>query len=136
MSQPIRITESTVRPLRIVESTVRRLDPAEVAAALGGVPTGDRLPSASPVALYATRAELYRRRKSGDRGVKASLNGPDRDRLEQFAATLNGDGTTPSLERVAGALISMSLDAIADGSRDRAALLARLAAAESDVPAV
>jgi hypothetical protein len=123
MSQPIRITESTVRPLKIVESTIRRLDPAEVAAALGGEPTGDRVPPAGPVTRYAARAELYRRQKAAYRRV----SDPVWARLEQEAGDL---GASPG--QLADALLTMVLDA----GIDRAALAARLAAAKTDPPAV
>ena len=64
MSKPIRVVESTVRPIRVMEPTVRRIDPAEVAAALGAELMGDRVPAADPVTLYALRSELFRRRQS------------------------------------------------------------------------
>jgi len=85
MTEPIRIyepgakklnvVESTIRPIQTMESTLRRLDPAEVAKALGAEPTGDTIPDASPITLYALRAELYRRRIS--KGGRPGIDGAD-----------------------------------------------------------
>lgn len=121
MSKPIRVVESTVRPIRVVESTVRRIDPAEVAAALGAEPTGDRVPAAGPVTLYALRTELFRRRQStgappGIAGTNQRDEIPVSDhdwaRLEALATELSGPGSSPSAGQVASILLSLALDTV------------------------
>jgi hypothetical protein len=125
MSKPIRVVESTVRPIRVVESTVRRIDPAKVAAALGAEPTGDRVPAAGPVTLYALRTELYRRRQSSggrpgiagtDQRVKIPVSDQDWARLEALASELSGPGSSPSAGQVASILLSLALDTVTPGA--------------------
>jgi hypothetical protein len=46
-AQKLRIVESTVKRMSITPSTMERLDPTEVAKALGAEPTGVTLPPTS-----------------------------------------------------------------------------------------
>ena len=130
MSKPIRVVESTARPIRVVEPTARRIDPAEVAAALGAEPTGDRVPHAGPLTLYALRTELYRRRQSSggrpgiagtDQRVKIPVSDGDWARLEALASELSGPGSAPSAGQVASILLSLALDSVkpAGGAGDK-----------------
>jgi hypothetical protein len=121
MSKPIRISEPTAKRLNVVESTVRRIDPAEVAKALGAEPTGDRVTPAGPVTLYALRSELYRRRISSggrpgiagtDQRVKIPVSDQDWAELERLASTLGGPGFSPSPGQVASVLLTLALESV------------------------
>ncbi|MBO0697117.1 MAG: hypothetical protein J2P46_01865 [Zavarzinella sp.] len=121
MALPFRRTSSTVRRIEVTESTVRRIDPAEVAKALGAEPTGDRVPPAGPLSLYALRSELYRRRVSSggrpgiagtDQRVKIPVSDQDWAQLEELASKLASTGASPSPGQVASVLLSLALESI------------------------
>lgn len=121
MPKPMKLTEPTVGRLELTEPTVRRLEPSKVAAALGAEPTGDRVPAAGPVTLYALRTELYRRRQSSggrpgiagtDQRVKVPVSDRDWVRLEALATELSGPGASPSAGQVASILLSLALDSV------------------------
>lgn len=121
MPKPIITTEPTVKRLVLVEPTVRRIDPLEVAKALGGEPTGDKIPHAAPITLYALRAELFRRRKSSggrpgiegaDQRVKIPVSDREWTELESLATTLSSEGVSPSAGQVASVLLSMALESV------------------------
>lgn len=141
MTPPFRKTPSTVRPIQTTPSTIRKVDPAKVAAALGAEPTGERVPHAGPLTLYALRTELYRRRQSSggrpgiagtDQRVKIPVSDHDWARLEALAAELSGPGSSPSAGQVASILLSLALDSVkpaaeAGDKRPDAALSQKLA---------
>jgi len=118
---PIRTTPSTVKRIVTTPSTLQRVDPALVAAALGAEPTGDKLPSAGPLTLYALRSEVYRRRKSSggrpgiegtDSRAKIPVNAGEWEELEALATTLTSEGNSPSAGQVASVLLSMALESV------------------------
>lgn len=118
---PIRTTPSTVQRIVTTPSTLQRIDPALVAAALGAEPTGDKLPAAGPITLYALRAELYRRRKSSggrpgiegtDSRAKIPVNAGEWEELEALATTLASEGNSPSAGQVASVLLSMAIESV------------------------
>ena len=100
--------------------TLRKLDPAEVAKALGATPA----PAAtggpkSPLTLFALRQELFRRLQSS--GGRPSL--PDAEKiakipvsegqwqqLEALAAAVCEEGFSPSAGQVANVLLSWALE--------------------------
>ena len=120
MTLPFRKVPSTVQPIQTTPSTVRRIDPAEVAAALGAEPVSVRVPKAGPLTLYALRTELYRRLSSGEQpgvagtGLRADIEVSDQDwaRLTALASKLKGPNTAPSAGQVASALLSVALDTV------------------------
>jgi len=121
MAKSAQLPEPTVARLELQEPTVRRLDPAEVAQALGAEPTGDKVPNAGPLTLYALRAELYRRRisKGGRPGIdgadqrpKIPVSDQDWADLEKLAAELGGPGHSPSAGQVASILLSLAIESV------------------------
>jgi hypothetical protein len=121
MNERVRTIESTVRPIRTTDSPLPQVDPALVAAALGAEATGDKIPHAGPVTLYALRAELFRRRVSRggrpgiagtDQRPKIPLSDEDWAKLEELAATLGGPGSSPSAGQVASVLLSLAIESV------------------------
>ena len=118
----IRVAELTLKPIPITPSTLEPLDPAAVAAALGGEPcpeidkTGALL---GPITLYAVRMELFRRLQS--RGGQSDLEGnnlrakiplSDQDwhKLEELAVQIASlTGLSPSPGQVGSVLLSLAL---------------------------
>src|ERR1019366_7245684 len=87
-----------MRKIRDIGKTLPRVDPALVAAALGAEPIA-RVPpeSGNPLALYAVRAEIFRRLQSSggrpaltetDRRVKIPLSDKEWTQLESIAAAV------------------------------------------------
>lgn len=108
--------------LRIVHTgpTLPKLDPAEVAKALGAKPTGVKIEGApGPVSLFGLRQELFRRLTStggrpalpdADKVGKVPLSEKQWARLEELAAAIAGPGFSPSAGQVANVLLSWALD--------------------------
>jgi hypothetical protein len=122
MTKRIYTTEPTVPRIRTSEATMPRVDPQLVAEALGGEPCPERLEGQpGPITLYALRQELLRRRQSsgGRPGIegtsfraKIPLGNPDWQRLETLAATLSGEGFSPSAGQVGSVLLSIALQSL------------------------
>jgi hypothetical protein len=122
---PRKIRDSaTMQPvIRDVSVALPRIEPDEVAAALGAEPCRERLHSRlGPISLLAVRQELLRRLRStggrpalagATRRVKIPLRDQQWQQLEELAAEVLGDGSAPSAGQVAGVLLSLSLESIA-----------------------
>jgi hypothetical protein len=101
-------------------STRPRLDPAEVAKALGAKPTSVQVDAASgPVTLLAVRQELFRRLQSSggrpglpdaDKVAKVPVSEAQWKRLEELAAAMAAPGFSPSAGQVANVLLAWALD--------------------------
>jgi len=139
----LRVVESTLKPIRTTPSTVQRLDPDEVARALGAEPSAVTVPSGlAPIALYAVRIELFKRLRSqgAASGSEAAappgqipLSAQDWRKLEDLAARIAAStGLSPSPEQVGRALLSVALRSVTDevpgngGGGDPAALVNEL----------
>jgi hypothetical protein len=106
---------------RIVHTgpTLPKLDPAEVAKALGAKPVGARTEGAlGPITLFAVRQELFRRLQSTggrpglpdtDNVTKVPTNEKQRKRLEELAAAISEEGFSPSAGQVANVLLTWAL---------------------------
>jgi hypothetical protein len=124
-------TKSTQPRITVTGKTQRRIDPAEVAAALGAEPVpGEIQGNPGPVALYALRAEILRRRHStggrpGIEGaserVKIPLSEDDWHRLEQIAASMSASGFSPSPAQVASVLLSAAIQSVQEPAKSDAA---------------
>jgi hypothetical protein len=100
-----------------------RVDPNEVAAALGAEPTGVTLERAlSPLTLFVVRQELFRRLQSSGgrpalsgttRRAKIPLSDAEWSKLEELAASIASAGCTPTAGQVASVLLSSALQAVA-----------------------
>lgn len=111
---------STVPKLVIKSSTLPKLDPAEVAKALGAKPTSSKVENAQgPITLFALRQELFRRLTSSggrpalpdaDKVGKVPLNEKQWARLEELAAAISEDGFSPSAGQVANVLLGWALE--------------------------
>jgi hypothetical protein len=120
MPPPFRKVPSTVRLIQTPPSTVGRIDPAKVASALGAEPTGERVPHAGPLTLYALRSELYRRQTSASRAAAAEtdqpgevpVSGQDWVRLKALASELSGPNAKPSPSQIGSILLSLALDTV------------------------
>lgn len=123
MNGPIRLKPSTQPPIRLKPSTQPRLDPAEVAKALGAKPAGAKVeaPAAGPVGLFAVRQELYRRLQStggrpglsdADKVAKIPVSAGQWQRLEELAAAIAGPGFSPSAGQVANVLLAFALESL------------------------
>jgi len=117
-----RITSTSQRQPRIISTseTYPRIDPAEVARALGAEDTGVRIgkPAGSPPAQLGLRQELHRRlRSTGGRralegaGVrrKIPLIEGDWERLQQVAEASEMEGVRPTPAQVASILLHQVL---------------------------
>jgi hypothetical protein len=139
MTRKIIDTSTTYPRIRDTSPTMPRVDPAQVAAALGAEPTGvTRDDGGSPLSIFLLRAELFRRLQlsSGSPVLEAvpcrakiPISEPDWKRLEELAASLAENGFTPSAGQVASVLLSLSLrslperdpQAVRDALREQAA---------------
>ena len=116
-------TSGRTQPRIVVTgSKQRRIDPGEVATALGAEPMGEAiLGNPGPMALFALRAEIMRRRQStggrpgieGTSGrVKIPVREEDWHQLEEIAATMTDSGFSPSPAQVASVLLSAALQSV------------------------
>ena len=111
-----------MRKIRDIGKTLPRVDPALVAAALGAEPIA-RVPpeSGNPLALYAVRAEIFRRLQSSggrpaltetDRRVKIPLSDKEWTQLESIAAAVATKTCAPSTGQVASVLLNLALRSV------------------------
>ena len=119
MSRKITSTSSTQRAIRHVGSRLPRVEPRDVAAALGAQGVGVEIDlKGSPVSFLQLRLELATRLQSS--GGRPSLEGTARRvkipvtdaqwrELEDLAAALSDQQFPPSAGQVASALLSLSL---------------------------
>jgi hypothetical protein len=146
MTKKIQFVGTTVaRIIDTTPSTVRRLEPDEVAKALGAEPCAEKLPShLGPITRYAVRLELFRRLQSqgGRPGLvgnnlrtKIPLSDQDWHHLEELARQLAAEtGLSPSPGQIGSVLLSMALRAMTaepgekSGSIPTTALVNELAA--------
>jgi hypothetical protein len=149
VTKRIRNTGPTEKLIRDTSVTQPRIDPAEVAAALGGEPTGVTLEGAlSPLSLFLVRQELFRRLQSSGgrpalsgttRRAKIPLSDAEWSELEELAAAIAAPGCAPTAGQVASVLLTLSLQRVVEqlgkpAGRSRSPLareLAALAAAEA-----
>jgi hypothetical protein len=124
MTQRIRTTGSKQPLIRDISPKQPRIDPAEVAAALGAEATGIKVEGGHG-AMLAVAAQLGKRQATR-RLIR--LNDEQWQQIEDLAASFASDGFKPTPGQVAAALLSLSLRALADPSADRAALAQELAA--------
>jgi hypothetical protein len=119
----IQIVSSTVQRIPITPSTVERLEPDEVAKALGAEPCPEKLPGPSgPVTRYALCLELFRRLQA--RGVCPNAEGNDLRatiplsdqewrQLEELARQIASEsGLSPSPGQVGSVLLSLALRSV------------------------
>jgi hypothetical protein len=144
MTKKIRLTDRPLRRIRDTGPCLPRLDPAEVAKALGAEPTGVRVEKPlGPLVLFAVRQELFRRLQSS--GDQTELNGathrptiPLNDqewaKLEELAAAISSPSFTPSAAQVASVLLTLSLQAVGSESRPSGSSLLRELAAKVAIP--
>ena len=143
MSKQIRTTEPTPRAVRDMGPGPRRVEPRDVATAIGAEASGITLEDAlAPVTLFALREELLGRLQSSGgrpglagatRRVKVPLGDTEWLELEELAAAISSPGFAPSAGQVASALLTLSAHSIASqvrgtGCRLMQELAARLAA--------
>lgn len=120
MNQKYIIVHPPVQKFINTSPTRPKLDPAEVAKALGAKPTGVKIEGApGPVSLFGLRQELFRRLTStggrpalpdADKVGKVPLSEKQWARLEELAAAIAGPGFSPSAGQVANVLLSWALD--------------------------
>src|ERR1700722_13847432 len=120
MEEPIRIKPSTMPKIIIKESTRPKLDPVEVAKALGAKPLPVKVPEGGgPLSLFAVRQELFRRLQSSggrpglpdaDKVAKVPVSETQWKRLEELATAMAAPGFSPSAGQVANVLLSWALD--------------------------
>jgi hypothetical protein len=125
-----KIAHSGAAPSRIRDTSPAqpRVEPAAVAAALGGEDTGvTRDQGGGPVSLFLVRAELARRLHSSGgrpalegstRRVKIPVGEQEWRQLEELAASLAEGGFTPSAGQVASVLLTLSLRSLVERGPD------------------
>jgi len=123
MSKQIRTTEPTPRTVLDAGPSPRRVDPRDVASALGAEASGASLEDAlTPVTLFALREELLGRLQSSGgrpglagatRRVKIPLSDTEWLELEELAAAITSPGFAPSAGQVASVLLSLSAHSVA-----------------------
>ena len=102
--------------------TYPKLDPAEIAKALGAKPTGASVGKPKgPITLFAVRQELYRRLHStggrpgltdADKVSKIPMTDEQWKRVEELAVAIAGPGFSPSAGQVANVLVAWALDTL------------------------
>ena len=102
--------------------TYPKLDPAEVAKALGAKPAGVSIGGPKgPITLFAVRQELYRRLQStggrpgltdADKVSKIPMSDEQWKRVEELAVAIAGPGFSPSAGQVANVLVAWALDSL------------------------
>src|SRR5580700_1797675 len=102
----LRSREVEMEPIRIKPSTMPKLDPVEVAKALGAKPLPVKVPEGGgPLSLFAVRQELFRRLQSSggrpglpdaDKVAKVPVSETQWKRLEELATAMAAPGFSPS----------------------------------------
>jgi hypothetical protein len=116
---PVRIKEST-QPKVVIDTSraAPKLDPAEVAKALGAKPAGVAVGAQGPLTLMALRQELFRRLQStggrpglpdADKVAKVPVSEAQWKRLEELAAAIAEPGFSPSAGQVTNVLVAWAL---------------------------
>ncbi|MBX9624223.1 MAG: hypothetical protein K2X82_10475 [Gemmataceae bacterium] len=112
MSPLFRVKPSTEPTILLTPSTEPKLDPAEVAAALGAEPTGTTIPpGGSPMTKFAARREAFRRLTGGPLNVRRERW----EKLNELAAAVRGPAGAPSPEQVADVLLAWALERVEKG---------------------
>jgi hypothetical protein len=123
MTKIIDTSAQKQKPIRHVGPTQPRLDPAEVARALGAERAGVTLEGVlGPITLFAVREELFKRLESSggrpalagtSRRAKVPLGDAEWQQLEELAASAGSAGFAPSAGQVASVLLSAALRQVA-----------------------
>lgn len=103
-------------------STYPKLNPAEIAKALGAKPAGVSIGGPKgPITLFAVRQELYRRLQStggrpgltdADKVSKIPMSDEQWKRVEKLAVAIAEPGFSPSAGQVANVLVAWALDTL------------------------
>jgi hypothetical protein len=122
MTRRIRTTRPTVNTIRDTSPCLPRVEPSQVAAALGAEPAAVSLDAAlAPITLFAVREELVKRLQSSGgrpalagttRRAKIPLSDEEWLQLEELAATISSPGFAPSAGQVASVLLTLSVQAV------------------------
>ncbi len=129
MAKKVNIIGAQPKRVRMVDQPQRRIDPAELAAALGAEPCGERLSGRfDPISLAEIGNELLkRRRSSGGRPsladaserCKVPLSKEDVAALEEIVAAIErATGSKPALGEIASVILRMHFDARKNGVRE------------------
>jgi hypothetical protein len=123
MSKQIRTTESALKTIRDTAASPRRVEPRDVATAIGAEASGASLEEAlAPITLFALREELLSRLQSNGgrpglagatRRVKIPLSDTEWLELEELASAISSPGFAPSAGQVASVLLTLSAHSIA-----------------------
>jgi len=124
MNQVIRPSEHMGRQIRDISQTLPQVDPGDVAAALGGESTSERLIEVlSPITLFVVRQELAKRlhSKGGSSSSSATtrqagipLSEHEWSQLESLAVAVAPTGITPSASQVASVLLTLSVQIVSE----------------------
>lgn len=123
MAKKINIIGATPKKIAVVDQPKRRLDPADVAAALGANPSDQHVSGdLDPMALAELRTQLLQRlRSSGGRPALADatvncrvpLSAEDLKTLETMVAQVGGaTGAKPSVGQLASVIVRLHLNAL------------------------
>jgi hypothetical protein len=123
MNRRIRTSEPAPKVLRDTAPSARRIEPLDVAAAVGAEASGATLEDAlAPVTLLALREELLNRLQSNGgrpglagatRRVKIPLSDAEWMELEELAVAISSPGFAPSAGQVASVLLTLSAHSVA-----------------------
>lgn len=123
MTRKTQAADAPFRPIRDTGAVLSRVEPEQIAAALGAEEAPARLGAAlAPVTLFAVREELVKRLQSSGgrpalegatRRAKIPLNDAEWFQLEDLAAAVASPGFAPSAGQVASVLLSLALHTIA-----------------------
>src|SRR5262245_36869865 len=122
MTKKIRNTGPTEKPIRNTGPTLPRIEPSQIAAALGAERTGVKLEDAlSPLTRFVVRQELVRRLQSSggrpalagvSRRAKIPLSDAEWLELEELAADISSPGFAPTPGQVASVLLTLALQKV------------------------
>jgi hypothetical protein len=131
MAKKINIVGAKPRKIEVVDQPKRRIDPADLAAALGAGPSGQQTPgNLDAIALAELGTQLlHRLRSSGGRPALADatincrvpLSAEDVQTLENMVAHIGAStGAKPSVGQLASVIVRIHLNAL-KGAREPAA---------------
>ena len=131
MAKKVKVIGTQPKRVRVVDRPQRRIEPSELAAALGAEPCGERFSGQlDPISLAEIGNELLKRRRStGGRPsladaterCKVPLSKEDVAALEEIVAAIErATGSKPALGEIASVIIRMHLHAVRNAAKQSA----------------
>jgi hypothetical protein len=137
MTKKIRDTGRAYPVIRDTGPAYRRIEPAEIAAALGGELPGVQVEptGGNPLDMLARAMEHGKRSQAeAERRQQIPVSDVQWKQLDDLAAALSANGAAPLPGRVAAAVLGIALRSLANASEEQRAALAQELAALGNGP--